>query len=557
MVRKRTSQRSENAASKEMKPRRRGYWQSIIDSLDDELVVVNRDYRITYANEAALRKYGLDRSKVIGQYCYELFHGISEPCNVSEWECPARKVWKTGKVEHVVHIHSYGTYNDKEERHVEVKASPVRDKQGNIIETVMIVRDITEVKGIEQRVKEATRNLLALNAIADTVSQSLDLDMILNSALDKVLELMKGDTGGILLLDTETQTLSYRVYRGLSEEFVKGVAGLKLGEGIAGLAAQKREPIYVDNISEDPRVTRSVVVTEGLRAFASVPLISKGKVLGVMNITSHTLRRFSPEDVQLLGSISNQIAVAIENAKLYEELQRKEEMRGDLLHLIISTQEEERRRIARGLHDEISQALTSLTVNLEALANALPLDADNMRNRLRGIQSTAIRTLDEIHKVIWELRPTLLDDLGLVAAVEWLAETHLEASNIKVHLETAGMERRLPSKIETAIFRIIQEAITNIIRHANAESACISLDFEESHVVTHVEDDGRGFDIDEAMRATKRGRGLGLLSMKERAELLGGVFSIRSNPGQGTQIDVRIPVNWEEAQYVQNKSIDS
>lgn len=526
------------------------YWQSIINSFDDEIAVIDRHFRIVYANAAVIHRYGMYKAKVIGQHCYELFHNALEPCALPDCLCPASEVWKTGKNSQAIHVHRYKTGNAEEEEYVEVKASPVRSSQGDITEIVMTVRDITEAKRMEQRIMEANRNLLTLNVIADAVSQSLDLDTILNSALEKVLELMGGNTGGILLLDNETQSLSYRVYRGLSEEFVKGIAGLRLGEGIAGLVAKRGEPIYVDNISEDPRVTRSVVVTEGLRAFASVPLMSRGKVMGVMNIASHTLQRFTPEDVQLLSSISNQIAVAIENAKLYEELQRKEEMRGELLHLVISTQEEERRRIARGLHDEISQAITSLTVNLEAVADALPLDVDEVKSRLKRIQSIAIGTLDEIHKVIWELRPTLLDDLGLVAAVESYVEPHLAEAGVKAHFETAGTERRMPTRVETAIFRIIQEAVTNIVRHANAESASISIEFEDNSIAVHIEDDGKGFDFDEAMRATREGRGLGLLSMKERAELLGGSLNIKSKPGQGTQIDLEIPVRWEGTQNV-------
>jgi len=518
------------------------YWQSIINSFDDEVAVIDRDFRIVYANATVMRRYGPEQEKVIGRHCHELSQGKSEPCAPPDCQCPASEVWKTGKHSQAIHVHQHRTGDTEEKRYVEIKASPVRNSQGDIVEAVLTIRDITEAKRMEQRILEANRNLLALNAIADTVSQSLALDTILNSALDKVLELMKGNTGGILLLDNDTQTLSYLVYRGLSEEFVEGMAKLKLGEGIAGLVAQRGEPIYVDNISEDPRVTRSVVVTEGLRAFASVPLVSKGRVLGVMNVASHTLQRFAPEDIQLLSSISNQIAVAIENAKLYEELQRKEEMRGELLHLVISTQEEERRRIARGLHDEISQALTSLAVNLEAVADALPLDTDELKARLKKIQSIAIKTLDETHKVIWELRPTLLDDLGLIAAVESYVETHLETAGVRAHLETAGPERRMSTKVETAIFRIIQEAVTNIVRHASAESASISIEFEEDSIAVHIEDDGRGFDLDEAMRSTREGRGLGLLSMKERAELLGGILNIKAQPGQGTQIDLKIPV---------------
>jgi len=523
----------------------RAYLQAVIDSLDDELMVIDRDLRITQVNKAVLKRHGSTKSKVIGQHCYQVSHGVTEPCQPPSCQCPMKKVWETGKPVRVSHTHLYDTRGETQERDVDIMASPVRDSQGNITEVVELMRDVTETRRLEQQIREAHQHLLALNAIASTLSTSLDLDTVLNSALDKVLELMKGDTGGILLLDEESQTLSYRVYRGLSEEFVKGIAGLRLGEGIAGKAAQLGEPIYVDNISEDPRLTRSVVIKEGLRAFASVPLQSKNKVLGVMNITSHSIRRFTPEDIQLLNSIGNQIAITIENAKLYSEVQRKEQLRGELLNLVISTQEEERKRIARGLHDETSQALTSLAVNLEAIIAILPSDADEAKAKLRGIQSLALKTLDEIHKIIYELRPTLLDDLGLVAAVKWHAENYLEAAGIKVHLETAGLERRLPAQIETALFRIIQEATTNIVRHADAESTSISLEFNETCIAIHIEDDGKGFDLNEVMRSRDGERGLGLLSMEERAELLGGHLSIKSRPGLGTQITVKIPIEQE------------
>jgi len=301
----------------------RAYLQAVIDSLDDELMVIDRDLRITQVNKAVLKRHGSTKSKVIGQHCYQVSHGVTEPCQPPSCPCPVTKVWETGKPVRVSHTHLYDTRGETQERDVDIMASPVRDSQGNITEVVELMRDVTETRRLEQQIREAHQHLLALNAIASTVSTSLDLDTVLNSALDKVLELMKGDTGGILLLDEESQTLSYRVYRGLSEEFVKGIAGLRLGEGIAGKAAQLGEPIYVDNISEDPRLTRSVVIKEGLRAFASVPLQSKNKVLGVMNITSHSIRRFTPEDIQLLNSIGNQIAIAIENARLYNDVQRK------------------------------------------------------------------------------------------------------------------------------------------------------------------------------------------------------------------------------------------
>jgi signal transduction histidine kinase len=445
----------------------------------------------------------------------------------------------------VRHIHHYEIEGKTEERYVDIIASPVKDSEGNILEVVEVMRDVTEARRLEEQIEEASKNLLALNVIASTVSQSMDLDTVLNAAFDKVLELMEGTTGGILLLDEESQTLSYRVYRGLSEEFVKTVAGLKLGEGITGRVAKQEKPIYVDDLSKDPRITCSAVIKEGLRAFASLPLRSKNKLLGVMNVASHTERPFSRQDIELLTSIANQIAVVIENAALYNEVQLKEEMRGELLRQIISTQEEERKRIARELHDETSQALSGVAVNIQAIIEALPLDTKQVKAKLQKIQSLTINTLNEIHRVIYELRPSLLDDLGLAAAVEWHAESYLRAAGIKVHLETDGVERRLPAEVETALFRIIQEATANIVRHAGAENTSIALEFKESSIAIRIEDNGRGFDLDKVIKSKDRWRGLGLLSMKERAEFLGGMLKIQSRPGIGTQIVAEIPVNGE------------
>lgn len=521
--------------------RSRNFWQSVINGFDDGLVIIDREFRIDYVNDSILRTYRTNRAQMIGRSCHEVFHGLPEPCAGSGVECAAKLAWETGKPAQAVHVHGVDAGDGRDDRYIDVKASPLGHGDGG--GAVLVFRDITDARRMEERILEANRNLLALNLIAEAVSQSLDLDTILGSALDKVLELMKSETGGILLLDEESETLSYRVCRGLSEEFVRDIGRLKLGEGIAGTVAQQAEPIYVDNISEDPRLTRWAVIREGLRAFASVPLVSKNRVLGVMNIASHELDRFDPEDVQLLGSVSSQIAVALENAELYQELQRRQERRGELLHLTISTQEEERKRIARGLHDETSQALTSLALNLEMAADSLPASAVEAKAKLKEVLATATRTLDEIHNIIYELRPTLLDDLGLIAALKWHVENYLETAGVTAYLETDGEERRLPSEVEVGLFRVVQEATTNIVRHARAESAFVFLDFEESSVVMRIEDDGQGFDPHQVAKDKDRERGLGLLGMKERVEQLGGTLSIVSRPGEGTQIHIRVPIN--------------
>jgi signal transduction histidine kinase len=216
------------------------------------------------------------------------------------------------------------------------------------------------------------------------------------------------------------------------------------------------------------------------------------------------------------------------------------------LREIFSIQEEERRRIARELHDETSQALASLAASLEVAADTLSTSADKTRVTLRKAQALSISILDEIHKLIYELRPTLLDDLGLVAATRWLVDNNLVAAGVTVDFKTEGRVKRLSLQLETTLFRVVQEAVFNIARHAHAENAGVSLRFKKSAIRVSISDDGEGFDVEEAISLKDRPRGLGLLGMKERVELMSGTLSIRSHPGGGgTEIDIKIPLNYE------------
>ena len=522
------------------------YLQAIIDGLEDELLVIDRDYRIVQANEAVLRRHGKRREEVIGQYCYEISHGLAEVCRPPYHECPIKAVWETGKPVRITHLHVYHARGEKRERYVDIIASPITDSQGNVTAVTELMRDVTEAKELESKIAKAHRNLSALNAIAGVVSQSLDLDTVLSGALDKTLEIMKANTGGILLWDEEKQMLCYQVHHGLSKEHVQEVC-CRLGEGIAGRVAQTGKAILVEDVSKDPSATQgSLIAADGLRAFICVPLRSKEKVLGVINIASRESRKLSFEDIQLLESIAAQIAIAIENAKLHQEVQYQDKSRGELLREIFSIQEEERRRIDRELHDETIQTLASLAPSLEAVAGVLPAGATKVKSRLKKLQSLSIGILDEIHRLIYELRPTLLDDLGLVAATRWLAEKNLGAAVVAVTFKTVGKERRLPSQLETTLFRVIQEATSNIAKHAHAGKASVRLHFKKKTIKVYVRDNGKGFDVEEAISSKDRPRGLGLLGMKERVGLFNGTFNIRSKPDSGgTEINIEIPTNYE------------
>ncbi|HSK10603.1 MAG TPA: ATP-binding protein, partial [Vicinamibacterales bacterium] len=225
---------------------------------------------------------------------------------------------------------------------------------------------------------------------------------------------------------------------------------------------------------------------------------------------------------------------------LYSELQERERWREELLRKVISAQEDERKRLARELHDETSQTLSALAMKIELALSAWP--AAPSRERLVEARTLTVRTLEELHRLIFDLRPSVLDDLGLLSAIRWYAERHLEPRGIAVQFEASGFERRLRPELETALFRVAQEAITNVAKHAEADTVLIQCLERDDRAVIEIEDDGKGFAPGSLPPPAARERGLGLMGMRERVELFGGTIEIDSAPGQGTRVAVSVPL---------------
>jgi len=389
------------------------------------------------------------------------------------------------------------------------------------------------------------QNLLALSRVSAAVSGLWDLDAILEVALDNVLSIMNGTIGGILLLDEETHTLSYRVYRGLSAQTAEEIR-LKLGEGIAGRVAQSGKSVVLEDISADPRAAYvDLLRKEGLKAFISVPLRSKEAVLGVINVASHMPYRFTRDDMHLLHTIGDQVGVAIEQAKLYERLGKGRERYRQLARQVMMAQEEARRKLARELHDETSQSLSGLALNLQALVDMAEMSSthdDEFKAKLMKAHHLAIEISVEVGRLIKELRPTLLDTLGLVPAVRQYAETTLNPLGVSVSVETKGSVSSLPPEVEVGLFRFAQGAVGNVAKHAQAKNVTISVEGKANELLVRISDDGQGFDVSKITGIEESGRGRGLFSMKERIGLLGGVCWVNSQPGEGTIVTGRVPI---------------
>ena len=515
--------------------------KDIVDSIEDELLVVDCDYRVRFANSALRSKFQKKDESPVGKLCYQALHDRDKPCSVPLWDCPVRKVTQSGKTVTLIHPDQTPRAN----KYLKITAWPLRDHSGNIVAVVELRRDVTAERALESQILRRHHQLLALSHITSVVSGQLDLDTILRNALDSVLELINADIGGILLWDEETKALRYRVYRGLSPNYAEGVK-LSPGEGIAGRVAQTGEPILLEDISKDPRTARPISIrAEGIRGFISIPLTSKAKVVGVMNVASHAVGSFGADDVSLLSSIGDYLGTATEQASLYERLARARERYQALLRYALTAQEQERKRIARELHDETSQAITSLTLSLQAImamAEMKGITDTQFMNKVKTTQSFAVHAGYEIVRLMKELRPTLLDELGLAPAIRRYAKDSLEAQGIRVSAEFSGMEERLPPEIEVTLYRVAQGLIGNILEHSGAKNVSIKLERNTNECILRIEDDGRGFDISKITQVGASGRGAGLFTMRERMNLVGGTGVVESKPGRGTRAIARVPV---------------
>jgi signal transduction histidine kinase/HAMP domain-containing protein len=394
---------------------------------------------------------------------------------------------------------------------------------------------------LEARVQQRTRELAALVESSNVLISTRDLDELFEILIKTTRGVFPSAEGiALFLFEHASQLLVARASCGFAADESARLC-FRVGEAMEGQVFEAQTPLLLKTAAQ-------ALGDRAVQSALGVPLISKGTRLGALMLYNFSRAAvFTENDVPILQALANQAAAALENARLYAELQHKEAARTQLLERLIVAQEEERKRMARDLHDQLGSTLGGLTLSIEAAEQSLQEDSSQLKERLERTKDLATQALEDTHKLILDLRPVVLDDLGLVAAIRADAETHLRSRGIDVQIVVGGARRRLKPELELALFRIVQEAITNIAKHAEARHVNLALEFKDSTVVVRVEDDGKGFDVQSVRNSEDRTRGLGLLGMAERATLVGGSFQIESRIGRGTQVAITIPAPVEKA----------
>ena len=380
----------------------------------------------------------------------------------------------------------------------------------------------------------------AFRSLSQALNRSFTLREALDAALPQIIELAEAEAGWIFLYNPESGTASLAADVNLPSSLV--VAGKRRMAGECRCLQMLREGLLTQPVNViDCQRLEQALPGSGRRQHATVPLLSQNDAaVGVLNLMLPRGRELSDRDLNVLEALGHEVAVAVQRAQLFETVRDREARTRELMQRLMTTQEEERRRIAQDLHDHAGQIMTALIIQLSHLASRLPRErTETISGELGRLRDIAEQGLDDVHKLVYDLRPLVLDDHGLDPAVRSYIDTHIQPTGIDVDFQIVGLDERLSAETEIAAYRIIQEAVTNTLRHAEARRIEIRLDRRKDWLIVMVRDDGKGFEMDAAHHHTKS---LGMHGMRERAELVGGSLQVLSVPGAGTTILARLPL---------------
>jgi len=407
-------------------------------------------------------------------------------------------------------------------REVEL-VTTICDEIGVVVENTRLYEGVARQLQIERCVCE----------VVDEITSELELDKVLPKVMQIAERLVGADGGIVALWDEERNVITYPYLHNLPRELAD-VTVFK-GEGLSGEVMTAGRPTVIDNYQTYAGAVPAFVQA-GLVSVAAVPIVSGERTFGALSVLSlDEAKGFSDRDVTILTGIGREAGIAVENAYLYENMRF-------YARRITQAQENERRRIARELHDDTIQSLIVLSRRLEALATSDERLPEAAPQRIRELQELTGGVIQRVRRFSRDLRPSILDDLGLLPTLEELTADLNRQAGLQAEFRVLGAKRRLSSEVELALFRIAQEALNNVRKHAQATRVVTTVELTDSAIHMTVQDDGRGFNPPTLTKHLAAVGNLGLIGMYERARLLGGTLVVESKPGRGTKVIVNVPI---------------
>jgi len=431
----------------------------------------------------------------------------------------------------------------------------------------------TELEQLQQKIEDLETAVIATTAQKELLANLLSVqqsDRALDATLQKTLEisarLTGAERGSIFLVDEAKTVIKAVLIRGgVSAVQQQLLVSRVMDNGLAGWVAAHHQAGLVEDTEQDERWMTLPDQPYVARAALAVPILRDEFLLGLLTLIHSEPHKFTSDHAQLMQATASQIALVLENAQLYASLQEAnealesrvqartaelaqtyEQVRAGQERLqalskqLLTAQEAERRHIARELHDEIGQSLSALKINLQGVQRRA--EAAGVASQIADSVTIAERLLQQVRTLSLDLRPSLLDDMGLEIALNWYLNRLAESAGWRAQLKASLKDERMPAEIETVCFRVVQEALTNVMRHAQATEVVIELNQLAEELELVIRDNGVGFDVAAARQRATQGGSLGLLGLPERVALVGGQTSIVSTPGHGSEIRAIFPI---------------
>lgn len=406
----------------------------------------------------------------------------------------------------------------------------------------LIARGLGQLAGLVADLEHASHRLNQMGVfyqVGQALVTTFDINRLLSDTMQLAANVIDAGASSIMLIDENQQELVFEVSHGSRSQMLRQQR-IPLDEGIAGWVARHGHPVIANNARTDPRFSHRVDVRTGFltQSIAAVPLRIKGRIIGVLEVLNkYSGTGFDHEDVRLMSSIAAQAAIAIENARLYQQVRQERDQ-------IIRAQENVRRELARNLHDGPVQLLSAISISLDHLERLNRVQPDAVHNEIEALRKLVHKATRDTRNVLFELRPIILETQGLVAALDQYVTYLQNSESFTIHFESVE-QVELNVRVAGTIFSIIQEAINNVKRHAGARNVWLTLEQRKQQLVVSVRDDGSGFAVEAVTQNYEQRGSLGLLNMRERAELIEAELRLESRlepPNRGTTVQVILPM---------------